>query len=153
MFTLYCFIQNFFGTIRTFFHLITPYIIAPPIKISTKIKHGIGNGKRHRTPTPLRLRKIKVVSFKAFFCLKELFKNFNRRASNSLRRRAPAVNDLKTRIHLTRGIVRKNETAIAIPAYEPTQMSNAYNSSFWQWRRVAEWYRYINDPYENIRGT
>jgi len=107
----------------------------------------------------VKLRKIKVVSFKAFFCLKELFKNFRRKAvkpkkfSNSLRHRAPTINNLKTGIHLTRGIVSKNDLAVAMPAYEPTQMSNAYNSSFWQWRRVAEWDRYINDPCENIRGT
>jgi len=102
---------------------------------------------------------INVVSFKDFFCLKELFKNFRREAvkpkkdSKFLSRRAPAVNDLETGIHLTRSFVSKNETAVAIPAYEPTQMTNAYNSSFWQWRRVSEWFRYINDPYENIRGT
>jgi len=120
----------------------------------------LGNGKRHRTPTPLRLRKIKVVSFEAFFYLKELFKNFRREAvkpkknSKFLSHRAPTINNLKTGIHLgTRSFVSKNEPVVAIPAYEPTQMSNAYNSSFWQWRRVTEWYRDIDTYDENIRGT
>lgn len=122
-----------------------------------------GNGKRHHTPIPLRLRKIKRISFKAFLHLKELFKNFRhvaakpKKDSKFLSHKAPAINDLKTRIHLTRDFVSKNEPAIVTrndtPLYEPTQMSAAINSSFWQWRRVVEWDRYINDPYENIRGT
>jgi len=37
-------------------------------------------------------------------------------------------------------------------AYEPSNISSVYHSSFWQWRRVAEWYRYINDPMENKKG-
>ena len=127
-----------------------------------KKQQRYGNGKRHHTPTPKGLRKIKRISSKAFLYLKGLFKDFRREAvkpqkfSNSLRRRAPTINDLRTGIHLTSGFVSKNESAIAIrnntPAYEPTQMSNAYSSSFWQWRRVAEWHRYINDSCENING-
>jgi hypothetical protein len=27
-----------------------------------------------------------------------------------------------------------------------------HESSPWRWRRVVEWHRYINDPYENKNG-
>jgi len=87
--------------------------------------------------------------------LKGLFKDFRREAlkpkkgSKILSRRAPAINDLKTRIHLA---PHKNN-GIAMHDYEPSRIDNTRNSSFWQWRRVKEWYRYINDPYENVRGT
>ena len=123
---------------------------------------NFGNGKRDHTPTPMRLKKIKRISFKAFLYLKEIFKNFRRAAakpkkdSKFLSPRAYRINDLNDKIHLTRGSVSKNEPASAagnnLSTYEPTRMSNAYNSSFWQWRRVAEWYNYINDPCENISG-
>jgi hypothetical protein len=114
-----------------------------------------GNGKRHRTPTPSRLKKIKVVSFKAFLYLKGLLKDFRREAakpkkdSKFLSRRAPTINDLETRIYLAPH--KKNNNAIHYD-YEPSRINNTRDSSFWQWRRVKEWYRYINDPIENING-
>ncbi len=114
----------------------------------------VGNGKRHHTPTPQGLRKIKRISFEAFLDLKGLFKDFRRNAekvqdsSNSLSHRAPTINNLKTRIHPT--LHKKNN--IAMQDYEPSRIYNTHNSSFWQWRRVAEWHRYINDPVENISG-
>ena len=120
-----------------------------------------GNGKRHHTPTPLRLRKIKVVSLKVFFCLKELFKNFKRdvtkpqKLPNYLSPRASTINDLKAGIHPTRDIVSTKRTVAPDNhkhTYEPTQIYNTRNSSFWQWRRVREWDKYINDPLENISG-
>ncbi|MDP3778647.1 MAG: hypothetical protein Q8R30_01185, partial [bacterium] len=106
-------------------------------------------------PTPSRLRKIKRISLKAFLYLKGLFKDFRRETpkvqfgTNSLSRRAPRINNLETRIHLAPP--KKNGNAI-YHDYEPTRIDNTRNSSFWQWRRVAEWYRYINDPIENING-
>jgi len=117
---------------------------------------GYGNGKRHRTPTPLRLRKIKVVSFKAFLYLKELFKNFRREAaklkkdSKFLSRRAPAINDLKTRTHLLVSFKKNN---IAMYDYEPSRINSTRDSSFWQWQRVAEWYCDLDTYDKNIRGT
>ena len=36
--------------------------------------------------------------------------------------------------------------------YEPSNIISVYNSTKWQWRRVYEWYDYINDPIENIKG-
>jgi len=123
--------------------------------LSIKILWLSGNGKRHRTPTPQGLRKIKRISFEAFLALKGLFKDFRQNSekvlsgSNSLSLRAPTINDLKTKIHST--VCKKNN--IAMQEYEPSRINNTRNSSFWQWRRVAEWQRYINDPVENIRGT
>ena len=115
---------------------------------------NVGNGKRHRTPTPQGLRKIKRISFEAFFNLKGLFKDFRRDAikpksgSNLLSHRAPTINDLETEIHLA----PHKKNGIAMYDYEPSRMHNTRNSSFWQWRRVVEWERYINDPLENING-
>jgi hypothetical protein len=115
-----------------------------------------GNGKRDRTPTPKGLRKIKRISFKAFLYLKGLFKDFRRetlkpeKGLKILSHRAPTINDFENRIHLTPA--KKNGNAIYY-GYEPSRIQNTRDSSFWQWRRVAEWYRYINDPCENIRGT
>ena len=114
-----------------------------------------GNGKRDRTPTPSRLRKIKRISFKAFLYLKGLFKDFKRDALKSqiglnlLSQRAPRINDLEKRIHVTS--YKNNGTAIYYD-YEPSRIQNTRDSSFWQWRRVAEWHRYINGPTENING-
>jgi hypothetical protein len=87
--------------------------------------------------------------------LKELFKNFGRetaepkKESQFLSRRAHTINDLESGMHLS--LSKKNDIAIYCD-YEPTNISNTRNSSFWQWRRVAEWYRYINDPIENKNG-
>lgn len=113
-----------------------------------------GNGKRHRTPTPVRLKRIKRISFKAFLYLKELFKNFRReeakpkKDSKFLSPRAPRINDPTTKIYPA--LSKKDN--IAIHNYEPSRIHNTRNSLFWQWRRVAEWDKYINDPYENING-
>jgi hypothetical protein len=116
---------------------------------------GCGNGKRDRTPTPSRLRKIKRISFKAFLHLKGLFKDFKRDAlksqigSRNLSHRAPTINDLETRIH----VAPHKKNGISIHGdYEPTRIQNTRDCLFWQWRRVAEWHRYINDPVENING-
>jgi len=115
-----------------------------------------GNGNRHRTPFPGGLRKIKIISFKAFLDLKELFNNFKGRELIFLSNRAPLIKDLRPRIHLPWPVVNekqiKHDNAAQAYIYEPSKISSAYNSLFWQWRRVAEWHRYINDPYENING-
>ena len=113
----------------------------------------IGNGKRDRTPPLVELRKIKRVGFKVFLGLKELLKNFKARDLKFFCARGFRFNDVKPSRHLprhgmnTKQIAHKN---INSAAYEPTDMACAYDSALWQWRRVAEWYRYINDPYENI---
>jgi hypothetical protein len=115
----------------------------------------LGNGKRDRTPTPSRLQKIKRISFEAFLYLKGLFEDFRRKTpkvqngSNFLSHRAPRIDGLKTSIHLTP--CKKNGDAIYY-GYEPSRIQNTRDCLFWQWRRVAEWYRYINDPFENING-
>ena len=115
----------------------------------------IGNGKRDHTPTPSRLRKIKRISLKAFLYLKGLLKDFRRDAikvkfgSRNLSHRAPRINHLKTRIQV---VPHKKNGNVGYRNYEPTNIENTRNSSFWRWQRVAEWHRYINDPVENING-
>ena len=104
----------------------------------------VGNGKIDHTPTPVELRKIKRISFEVFLSLKELLNNFRPRFEK------------KTQHRDKRQIVTHKPETLECPheqSYEPTNMAHAYDSLFWQWRRVAEWYRYINDPYENIKRT
>ncbi len=100
-----------------------------------------GNGKRHRTPLPRSLRKIKRVSLKVFLGLKDLV--------NSVKVITPRGNRKKSKVGF-------KDRVTVIPnyvyEYEPSNMINAYDSSLWQWRRVSEWYRYINDPVEKIKG-
>lgn len=109
-----------------------------------------GNGKKHRTPAPKGLRKIKRITFEAFLYLKGLFKDFRRETpkveygSNFLDHRAHRINDLEAKAYLTPR--KKNDTAIYYD-YEPSRIENTRNSLFWQWRRVSEWYRYINNPH------
>lgn len=87
--------------------------------------------------------------------LKGLFKDFRREAlksqfdSNFLSHRAPTINELETKIYSVSH--KKNDIAIYYD-YEPSRIDNTRNGPFWQWRRVTEWYRYINDPIENING-
>jgi hypothetical protein len=46
--------------------------------------------------------------------------------------------------------VRKNEpnfvAQICVNEYEPSNAINVYDSSPWQWRRVIQWDKYVNDP-------
>ena len=112
--------------------------------LSTKLTKIYGNGKIDRTPSPAGLRKIKRISFDAFLRLKEL------------------VNGIKVYNSITPKGNRKNlllnykEPVAAIKQctheYEPSSIINTRYSLLWQWRRVNEWYKYINDPYENIKG-
>jgi hypothetical protein len=104
-----------------------------------------GNGKRHHTPSPQRPRKIKRITFETFLRLKGLFKNLKRPDAI-----VPWHYSIKPRV-----IPEKTTTAIQnyyARAYEPSNIDNTRNSLFWQWRRVTEWHRYINDPIENING-
>jgi hypothetical protein len=106
----------------------------------------LGNGKRHRIPSPKGLRKIKRISFETFLSLKELLKRFNQPVA------------LKHRGRFNKPLVanKKRYAGIQISgcAYQPSKISDAYDSTFWQWRRVISWERYINDPLEKIkRGT
>jgi hypothetical protein len=105
----------------------------------------VGNGKRHRTPSPVGLRKIKRVSFNAFLRLKELF--------NSVK----VYDSITPRGYRKKSILRHKNPGMTIQQhyvyeYEPSNMINAYDSSLWQWRRVDEWHRYLNDPVEKIKG-
>jgi hypothetical protein len=126
--------------------------------LSTRKFYNFGNGKRHYTPTPQWLSKIKRISFKDFLSLKELLKNFKGHGISLSDNRAPRTKDFKTDKHLLRPIISKERIMARkehnyhpqAQTYEPSKISSVYNSSFWQWRRVAEWERYINDPYENI---
>jgi len=130
---------------------------------STLFYKSGGNGKRDRTPTPSKLRKIKRISFKVFLDLKELFENFKRKTTKAqssrkkLRPRAYRNNDLAPRIHLSRDKTntkskpadRKNSLSQNgyTPVYEPSSIQQTRESSFWRWRRVRE----INDPIESVR--
>jgi hypothetical protein len=100
-----------------------------------------GNGKTHRTPSPRGLRKIKIVSLEAFLRLKELV--------NSIKKITPRGNRKKSILRRKKPIVVKQGR---VNEYEPSNAIYVRASSPWQWRRVAQWDRYINDPYENRSG-
>jgi hypothetical protein len=104
-----------------------------------------GNGKRHRTPYPAGLRKIKRISLNTFLRLKELF--------NSVK----VYNSITPRGNRKKSNLRRRNLSVTVQQhyvyeYEPSNIINAYGSSIWRWRRVYEWYNYINDPIENIKG-
>jgi hypothetical protein len=111
-----------------------------------------GNGKRDRTPFPLTIRKIKRISFKDFLYLKELFKNYKHKTTKSkiglknLSHKISKINKPKQKY--TSKANKKNNTIYY--NYEPTPIHNTRNSSYWQWKRVREWYQIIDDPCENI---
>ena len=46
------------------------------------------------------------------------------------------------------GIVVQN----CVNEYEPSKMANVYDSPLWQWRRVIQWDKYLNDPVDNRKG-
>ena len=103
-----------------------------------------GNGKIDHTPHPIGLRKIKRVSLEVFLRLKAF------------------VNSLKVFDQITpRGdrkisILKRAKSVIATQNctydYEPSNAIYVQDSLLWQWRRVAQWHRDINDPYEYKSG-
>ena len=101
----------------------------------------IGNGKIHHTPHPVGLRKIKRVSLEVFLRLKEFV--------NSIRVITPRGNRKKTILKLGNPVIATQNCTYD---YEPSNMIYVQDSPLWQWRRVAQWDRYINDPYENIKS-
>ncbi len=103
-----------------------------------------GNGKIDRTPTPQGLRKIKVIRFEAFLSLKALF---NKCKCFNSKERLCRLRSVKVRKDVL-GVVAKNR----VNEYEPSKMVNAYDSSLWRWRRVAQWHRYITDSCEYKSG-
>jgi hypothetical protein len=100
-----------------------------------------GNGKRHRTPSPVALRKIKRVSLKVFLGLKELVNNVKEITPRGNRKKSKP--SFKERITVMPDYVYE---------YEPSNAINVVDSSPWRWRRVNEWHRYINDPVNKIKG-
>jgi len=100
-----------------------------------------GNGKRHHTPHPVGLRKIKRVSLEVFLRLKELV--------SSIKMITPRGNRKKSILKCATPVLATQNCAYD---YEPSNAIYVQDSPLWQWRRVDEWYRYINDPVENIKG-
>ena len=103
-----------------------------------------GNGKTHRTPSPVGLRKIKRITLELFLSLEALVDSFK-------------VIDLIT----PRGYQKKSKLSPKEPdsiiqhyahEYEPSNAINVCDSAPWRWRRVNEWDRYINDPINKLNG-
>ena len=104
-----------------------------------------GNGKRHSTPSYSRPRKIKRITSETFLLIKGLLRKLKR----------PRVKT-KQHCHKKTPVIYKtanDSKSYKAHAYEPSNISNAYDSDFWRWRRVAEWEKYINDPLENNKWT
>ena len=106
--------------------------------------YRIGNGKIDHTPHPVGLRKIKSISFEVFLRLKAFV--------NSLK----VYDPITPRGNRKKSILRREKPVIATQNctydYEPSNAIYVQDSPLWQWRRVAQWHRYINDPVENIKG-
>ncbi len=112
---------------------------------SRKKRIAPGNGKRHRTPLPAGLRKIKRVSFKVFLSLKNLF--------NSVK----GYDSITPRRYRKKLILRREKPRVTVQQhyvyeYEPSSAINVRDSQPWRWRRVNEWHRYLDDPVEKIKG-
>ena len=103
-----------------------------------------GNGKIDRTPHPVGLRKIKRVSLEVFLRLKAFV--------NSLK----VYDPITPRGNRKKSLLKLKKPVIAIQNcaydYEPSNMIYVQDSPLWQWRRVTQWHRYINDPCENIKS-
>ena len=120
------------------------YIMVQRAIIVNKNTFQIGNGKGHRTPHPVGLRKIKRVSLEVFLRLKEFV--------NSLK----VYDSITPRGNRQKSILKRDKPVVATQnctyEYEPSNMIYVHDSPLWQWRRVSEWHRYINDSIENTKG-
>ena len=103
-----------------------------------------GNGKIDRTPHPVGLRKIKSISFEVFLRLKAFV--------NSLK----VFDQITPRGNRKKLLLKHDGPVLEIQNcaydYEPSNAIYVQDSPLWQWRRVLEWHRYINDSVENIKG-
>jgi hypothetical protein len=57
----------------------------------------------------------------------------------------------KERLHRIKTVNVSKDISIGaakncVNEYDPSKMVNVYDSPQWQWRRVAQWHRDINDP-------
>ena len=107
--------------------------------MTRKVTIKNGNGKTHRTPSPTGIRKIKIASLEVFLRLKELVDN---------------IKVITPRGNRKKSALRRKKLDIAVRhyahEYEPSKAVNVRDSSPWRWRRVVQWDRDVNDPYENI---
>ena len=111
-------------------------------RIAKKASQGLnfsGNGKIDHTPSPVSLRKIKRVSFKVFYALKELV--------NSVK----VTDSITPRGNRKKSVFRRKRRRPRVPIqnrayeYEPSTAIRLFNSPSWQWHRANEWDRYINN--------
>ena len=109
-----------------------------------RIDKIFGNGKRDNPPFSVRPRKIKVITFESFLKIKKILNKFKQpRILKKQRSNKKQSSILK---------IPTNDVQKNIYSYEPSNISFAYDSLFWRWRRVIAWHNYINDPVENING-
>jgi len=97
-----------------------------------------GNRKIDRTPSPVRLKKIKRVSFNVFLSLKELLYNVK------------VVRTITPRGNRKKYVFLRNRPSPVVTKhcadeYEPSTATRLFNSPSWQWHRASEWDRYINN--------
>ena len=99
-----------------------------------------GNGKRHHTPSPRSLKKIKRVGFGVFLGLKELVNNNRVRV---VRKITPRGNRKKSAFKRENpGDIRERRSVYEL---EPGQATRLFNSYPRRWNRVNQWHEYIND--------
>ncbi|MFH1645949.1 MAG: hypothetical protein ABIB11_05965 [Candidatus Omnitrophota bacterium] len=103
--------------------------------MSTKKEEQFGNDTIHRYPPlkGLRLEKILIVKREVLKVLKSeflIFKKLYRK--NSKKTEKPNTN------------VKSQKITPQKPYYEPSNMHYAYNSDYWRWQRVKEWFKYYS---------
>ena len=113
--------------------------------MSNRTGNNFGNGKTHHTPSPIGLKKIKIVSLELFLRLQALVKSV--KVVGLITPRGYQKKSKVLRLNRTGAVIdtRPNE-------YRPSKAINVYDSSPWRWRRVSEWDRYINDPVNKLSG-
>jgi len=91
------------------------------------------------------LRKIKRVSLELFLSLQALVNSF--KVSDLI---PPRRDQKKSKV------LRPGRAGAVIDTrpdeYRPSRIVNVFHSPLWQWRRVNEWDRYINDPIDKLNG-
>ena len=109
--------------------------------LSRNLTLPLGNGKRHSTPSPVELKKIKRVGFDVFLSLKELV-NVNR--IKIVRKITPREVNRKKSVFKREspGDVRERRSVYEL---EPGQATRLFNSYPRRWNRVNQWHEYIND--------
>lgn len=99
--------------------------------------NSFGNGTIDRYPLleNIRIEKLLICTEKTFESLKKKFDQFKRQYPNKINVKKPQK---KIQKNLSSSIVTPENI---YHEFQPSNISYVYNSNFWRWRRVNEWFR------------